>query len=117
MAFIFAVDLNQSIPIEARRNGGSKAYIAYVGLDDSCPLTYSVIVGMSAGAGCDEYYFQLIATDAESSEILEEYWDGRKVGEFISEEDRELILNVILRVTKLLIDTERPECFYCRSQG
>lgn len=116
MAFVFTVDLSASIPTQIFRNGGDRVIMAHLGDDDCRPLSYAVVVGIAVGAGVDEYYFKLIEIDAESNEERE-YWDGREVGIFISKEDRAKILQVVIRVTKLLITKERPDCFYCCTHG
>jgi hypothetical protein len=116
MAFIFAVNLAEPIPAQIFRRSGDRAIVAHVGMDSECPLSYQIIVGISVGAGCDEYYFKLVEIDAESGEERE-YWDGREVGAFINENDRSKILEVIKRVTKLLLIRELTDSFYCCTHG
>ena len=117
MAFVFTVDLAQPIPTTwVFREAGHRALLAFVGVDDDCALTYAVMIGLAAGAGCTEYYFKLIEVDAENNEERE-YWDSREVGEFMDEDNRELILRVILIVTSILVTQERPDCFYCCTHG
>jgi hypothetical protein len=115
MAFVFTIDLDQPITTQIFRES-DRAIVTIVGMDDDCPLSYALVIGISAGAGFDEYYFKLVEVDAESGEERE-HWDGRAVGEFIGDEDRGKILQVLLRVTKLLVTSERPDCFYYCTHG
>lgn len=116
MAFIFTVDLSAPIPTQIFRSSGSCAIVVHVGIDDDCPLSYALIVGLAAGAGCDEFYFKLMEVDAETGEERD-YWDGKEVGEIILKPDRSKVLQVLLRVTALLIKEARPDCFYCCTHG
>ncbi|HEY1798207.1 MAG TPA: hypothetical protein VGG57_18985 [Stellaceae bacterium] len=116
MAFIFALDLADPIPTELHPANGACAAVAYVGYDDACPLTYSIMVGFEVGAACLEYYFKFIEADAEDY-TERDYWDGREVGEFVDAASRSHILEVVKRVTILLIEEVRPECFYYCTHG
>jgi len=118
MSFVFTLDLDHpgGIPTRIIRHQGEKVAIAHVGVDHHYPLTYSIIVGISPGAGCDEFYFKLIEVDAKTGEERE-FWKEQEIGDGIKENDRDLIFQVIRRVTKLLIATERPHSFYFCTHG
>lgn len=116
MAFIFTVDLADPIPTQIFRRSGNCAITVHIGMDDDCPLSYSLVVGLAVSAGCDEFYFQLIEIYAETGEERG-YWDAKEVGAIIMEPDRAKVLQVLLRVTRLLIKDARPDCFYCCTHG
>lgn len=108
MAFVCTVK-KETFDAEVFQHGNSYAAVINVGYDADSDRGYSLVVGLEPMAGGElEYFFHILETDRKI-EYKQDYWCGKDVAEFISKEDRQAILQVLVSATCEMLDLVRPE--------
>lgn len=96
--------------------GSARIITQQIGYDDDEGLTYSAVVALEPlPTGVMEYVFFLVAADDDGSETT--YWESRDTTGFINGDDRGDVLEVILHLTKYLVNMEKPRVIFMTTYG
>lgn len=110
MAFVCTVSPD-SMRADICRRGSEVLVNTPIGFDDTDPINYSLLVGLSPAPSAMEYFFVILKIDGENY-TEEQIWDSRLVGDFVSSADRALIKNLLLAVTARLLKTVEHDTFF-----
>lgn len=109
MAFVCTVEA-EFVPPLVQRNGSSYLVLMPVGYQLYEDKSYFMMVTLDVVPGASyEFAFCLVEHDAETDSEYE-YWNSDDVRKLISKEDRRLLLEVLLAITKYLVGRVKPEC-------
>lgn len=98
-------------------DGNSRLITQMIGHDDDKNETYSAVVGLEPlPTGEMEYVFYLVAADNDDG-TERPIWESRDVANFINRDDRAKILEVVLDLTKYLVNMRKPRVIFMSTHG